>query len=398
MPIPAWRAAQTTNTTGTGTIVLNAAPTGRRAFQAAFGSGSIRIGYVIQGTTFWEVGLGDFDGGSPGILTRATVLASSNSNALVSLPAGTADVFALLDRASRALVTGTGTINLALSDIGNLVAWSGSSAATVNLPAVATVPPGNGFLVTNAGTAALTIDPNAAEQVNGAATLELLPGESADCYRSGPAWVAVVATPLAGFSRIVRFTASGTWTVPAGVTRARVRIWAGGGGGGGNGIAGAGGGGGGGGYAEDILAGLVPGAAIAITIGAAGIAGANTGTAGSNNGGAGGTSSFGASLSATGGQGGGGSASSAGVAGLGGSGTGGGSNALLATGGPGSAGTGATSSAVGGRGGEGAMGGGGGGTSTGTAVAGSFPGGAGGGGATTNVGTVGAAGLIIIEY
>ncbi len=320
MPIPAWRAAQTTSTTGTGTLVLNAAPTGRRAFQVAFGAGSSRIGYVIQGTTFWEVGLGDFDGASPGNLTRVTVLASSNSNALVSLPAGTADVFAFLDPASRAVVTGTGTLTLALADIGNLVAWSGSSAASVNFPAVATVPPGNGFLVANGGTAALTLDPNAAEQINGATTLVLLPGEAADCYRVGSAWVAVVATPLAGFSRITRFTSGGNWTVPAGITRARVRIWAGGGGGGGNGTAGAGGGGGGGGYAEDIITGLVPGASIAITIGAAGTAGANTGTAGSNNGGNGGTSSFGASLSATGGTGGGGSASSAGAAGTGGSG------------------------------------------------------------------------------
>ena len=130
MPIPAWRAAQTTSTTGTGTLVLNAAPTGRRAFQVAFGAGSSRIGYVIQGTNFWEVGLGDFDGASPGNLTRVTVLASSNSNALVSLPAGTADVFAFLDPASRAVVTGTGTLTLALADIGNLVAWSGSSAAS----------------------------------------------------------------------------------------------------------------------------------------------------------------------------------------------------------------------------------------------------------------------------
>jgi len=49
--------------------------------------------------------------------------------------------------------------------------------------------------MTNLGTATLTLDPNAAELINGAATLALLPGESADCYRSGAAWVAVVAAP-----------------------------------------------------------------------------------------------------------------------------------------------------------------------------------------------------------
>jgi len=84
------------------------------------------------------------------------VLASSNSNALVSLPAGTADVFAFLDPASRAVVTGTGTMGLALADIGNLLLWSGRGAASVFLPAVAIVPQGNGFLVVNGGTAALS--------------------------------------------------------------------------------------------------------------------------------------------------------------------------------------------------------------------------------------------------
>ena len=400
MPIPALRAAQTSNTTGTGTLVLNAAPVGRRSFLAAFGAGSTLFSYVIQGTTFFEIGLGDFDGGSPGTLTRVTVLASSNSNALVSLPAGTADVFAFLDPSSRTVLTGTGAITAALADLGNLVHWSGTAAAAFNFPAITTVPPGQGYLVTNLGTAILTLDPNAAELINGAATLALLPGESADCYRSGAAWSAVVSTSLAGFSRIVRFTASGTWTVPAGITRARVRVWAAGGGGGGNGTAGSGGGAGGGGYAEDIITGLVPGASIAITVGVGGTAGANTATASSNNGGAGGSSSFGASLSATGGAGGGGSASSAGSGGAGGLGAGGGAGAILAAGGSGSAGTGVatTSGVVGGVGGAGAMGGGGGGTSTGSSFAGSFPGGAGGGGANTNPGSAGAAGLVEIEF
>jgi len=398
MPIPAWRAAQTTNTVGTGTIVLNAAPVGRRSFLAAFGAGSTRITYVIQGTTFFEIGLGDFDGGTPGNLTRVTVLTSSNSNALVSLPVGVSDVFTFIDPAARVVLTGTGAITATLADIGNLVHWTGAAAQPFNFPVITTVPPGQGYLVTNLGTATLTLDPNATELINGAATLALLPGESADCYRSGAAWVAVVSTQLAGFARIARFTATGNWTVPAGVTRARIRVWAGGGGGGGNGTAGSGGGAGGGGYGEDIMTGLVPAAVHAVTIGAAGTAGANTATAASNNGGNGGTTSVGSLLSATGGVGGGGSASSAGASGAGGIGTGGGANAILAGGAGASAGSAAGAGAIGGIGGAGAMGGGGGGTSAGAANAGAFPGGGGGGGAGTNPGAVGAAGLAIIEF
>ena len=234
MPIPAWRAAQTTNTTGTGTLVLNASPVGRRSFLAAFGAGSTRITYVIQGTTFFEIGLGDFDGGTPGNLTRVTVLTSSNSNALVSLPVGVSDVFTFIDPAARVVLTGTGAITAALTDVGNLVHWTGTTTQPFNFPAITTVPPGQGYLVTNLGTATLTLDPNASEQINSALTLVLLPGESADCYRSGAAWVAVVslakaASPPGRLLRVTRITTagSGTWTRPSDVTSVLIRTVAG---------------------------------------------------------------------------------------------------------------------------------------------------------------------------
>ena len=396
MPILAWRTAQSTNTTGTGTLALNAAAAGRRSFAAAFGVSSIRIGYVISGASFYEIGLGDFNGGTPGTLTRATVLASSNAGALVSLPAGTADVFAYLDPSQRGLVTGTGALTLTTADLGNLACWTGSSGATAALPAVASCPPGLGFMFKNDGTANLTLDPNAAELINGGATLVLLPGEAADVYRVGSAWSALITTPYGGFRRMARFTASGSWTIAA--PTFKFRAWGGGGGGGGNGTAGAAGGGGGGGYIEDIATGQTLGASLTITVGAAGTAGANPGGAGSNNGGAGGTSSAGALGSATGGAGGGGSASSAGSAGTGGIGTGGSGNAILAAGGSGSAGSGAGAGSNGGRGGGGAMGGDGGGTSTGASLPGAFPGGGGGGGAGTNPGQAGGAGLVVLDF
>ena len=103
-----------------------------------------------------------------------------------------------------------------------------------------------------------------------------------------------------GFSNLQVFTSSGSWTVPAGITKAKVTVVGAGGGGGGattascNGI-----GGSAGGCAIKIVSGLTPGSTVAVTIGAAGTAGV-----GGGGGGTGGTSSFGAHCSATGGAGG----------------------------------------------------------------------------------------------
>ena len=192
MPLAAYRAKQSTDTGGTGTIVLNAAASNAQSFAAAFGASSRRVMYGIAWAAGFEIGLGDFDGGTPGSLTRATVLRSSNSNALVALPAGTKDVFAVFEPAAREVVSFSATATLALADLGNAAIFTGASAATLNLPAVATVPIGAGWLVINAGTAALTIDPNGAELLNGAATLVLQPGQSAMVLREASAWRAAL--------------------------------------------------------------------------------------------------------------------------------------------------------------------------------------------------------------
>lgn len=188
MPALPWRVQQSTSTTGTGTLVLNAAASGRRSFRDAYGTGSVRVAYVISGASFFEIGYGDFDGGSPGNLTRSTVIASSNSNAPVSLPAGTADVFPFIDPGERAVVSSSGGTTIALVDIGNAVVWTGTSAAAVNLPAVASVPNGRGITVRNAGTAALTVTANGSDVINGTGTLVLAPTQAVEVMRVGSAW------------------------------------------------------------------------------------------------------------------------------------------------------------------------------------------------------------------
>ena len=114
-----------------------------------------------------------------------------------------------------------------------------------------------------------------------------------------------------GFSQIQAYTASTSFSVPIGVSRIKVTV-IGGGGAGGTHANIPGGGGGSGGCGVRILSGLTPGAFIPITVGAAGVAliGGAIGQGGS-----GGTSSFGAFISATGGQGGGGGSAAPSAAG-----------------------------------------------------------------------------------
>lgn len=90
------RVRETTTTTGTGNLTLAGAATGYVSFSAAFGVGSFVYAVSSAGGAEWEVGVGSLSGGA---LVRSTVLASSNSNALVSFSAGTKDVFSTIPAA-----------------------------------------------------------------------------------------------------------------------------------------------------------------------------------------------------------------------------------------------------------------------------------------------------------
>lgn len=89
-PIFADRVKETTTTTGTGTITLAGAATGYQSF-AVVGDGNTCY-YCIAGGAEWEVGIGTYTA-SGTMLSRNTVLASSNSGSLVSFSAGSKDVF-----------------------------------------------------------------------------------------------------------------------------------------------------------------------------------------------------------------------------------------------------------------------------------------------------------------
>jgi hypothetical protein len=173
------------------------------------------------------------------------------------------------------------------------------------------------------------------------------PGSTAGTVRylrEDGTWQVPPGTATGSSASAQTFTASGTFTKPAGCTVVEVVVIGGGGGGAGGygGAAGSirtgGSGGGGGAMARARFSAADLPATVAVTVGAGGTAGNGGSSGGGANGGTGGTSSFGSYLSAFGGGGGGAVGAAANTSMIGGSG-----------GGTGSAGvTGSTSAVMGG--------------------------------------------------
>ena len=86
------RVKESSNTSGTGTIVLAGAQSGYQSF-AVVGNGN-QTYYTIsaQASSEWEVGIGTYYSGNTS-LSRDVILASSNGNAVVTLLSGAKDVF-----------------------------------------------------------------------------------------------------------------------------------------------------------------------------------------------------------------------------------------------------------------------------------------------------------------
>lgn len=87
----ATRARESTDTTGTGTVDLDGAPTGYRTLVAAVSSGS-KTYYLIEDGTDWEVGIGTVTSSTPDTLSRDLIISSSNGDAAVNWGAGTKNV------------------------------------------------------------------------------------------------------------------------------------------------------------------------------------------------------------------------------------------------------------------------------------------------------------------
>jgi len=214
MPFAPWRAAQTTETAGVGTLVLNAAPAWARSFRDAYGT-TARTGlFCLSWATGFEMFLGTFDGGSPGTLARNTVYASSNGGALVTLPAGTKDVFSWIEPSGREVMAINATASATSADMGNLVVFTGSALATFNLPSISAVVPGASLLFRNSGTATLVLDPSGSETINGVGTLAINAGFSAEIFALPTGWTALVSAPASFGRNIGEIFALATPTLP----------------------------------------------------------------------------------------------------------------------------------------------------------------------------------------
>jgi hypothetical protein len=155
MPLLADRVKETTTTTGTGTLTLGGAATGFQSFTTAFGNG-VEVYYVIAAGADWEIGTGTTGAGT---LTRAVVLQSSNSDALVDWAAGTKDVFCAYV-AGRAVTTSDASTltNKTIDSITNVV---GADHLHYKIKANATITKGQTLKAVgyNAGEAAIEVVP-----------------------------------------------------------------------------------------------------------------------------------------------------------------------------------------------------------------------------------------------
>ena len=86
------RVKETTTTTGTGAGTLAGAVVGFQAFSAVMSVADTCYYVIVSGTgADWETGTGTYSSAS--VLTRTTVLSSSNYGNAVNFSAGTKDVF-----------------------------------------------------------------------------------------------------------------------------------------------------------------------------------------------------------------------------------------------------------------------------------------------------------------
>lgn len=148
------RVQETTNTTGTGSFLLNGAVSGFQSF-SAIGDGNTTYYTATDATAgTWEVGIGTYTS-SGTTLSRDTVLASSSGTSKISFGAGTKNVF--VTQPAEALSVGNATYTssqtLTASSPRYITYNATGNAPTLTLPSATTLVVGNQYFLRNTNTA-----------------------------------------------------------------------------------------------------------------------------------------------------------------------------------------------------------------------------------------------------
>jgi hypothetical protein len=141
------RVKETTTTTGTGAITLLGASTGYQSFSAIGNGNTCYYAISSTGGSEWEVGIGTYTS-SGTTLSRDTILSSSSGGGVISLSAGTKEVYVVypsekgvwLDASGNVVqstftginVTGTATINVATLTSGTVSTTPTTATDIVN--------------------------------------------------------------------------------------------------------------------------------------------------------------------------------------------------------------------------------------------------------------------------
>lgn len=175
-----------TATVGTGTVTLGSGTAANTlTFAQAGASDGDVVNYVIEEGADFEIGLGTIGGGGT-TLSRDTVkvskIGASVSTAKMTLAgaakvrsAETADFFNHMFPAGEEIKTGAYTI--VADDLNKTIVANSASALTFALTAAATLGV-FAVMIKNIGAGALTIDPDAAETIDGAASVVIRQGQS----------------------------------------------------------------------------------------------------------------------------------------------------------------------------------------------------------------------------
>ena len=138
------RVKEQTTTTGTGTVTLGGAVSGFESFSAVGDGNTTYYAIVHQTADEWEVGLGTYTAAGT-LLSRDTILESTNSDAAVNFSAGTKDVFVTYPSDKAIYADGSGNVGIGTSSPATPLEVVGPIRSSGTSPTIS-------VLDTNAGT------------------------------------------------------------------------------------------------------------------------------------------------------------------------------------------------------------------------------------------------------